>query len=73
VMILTFEFEHISRLLFKPLFFILKANQLILNMEYFSQCSKVDIFLYLDTTLNSIRFEGMRDEIRLFWIMIKVE
>ena len=24
-------------------------------------------------SLNSIRFEGMRDEIGLFWIMIKVE
>ena len=73
MIILTFEFEYINRLFFKPLFFILIADQLILNMGYFSQYSKVDVFLYLDATLNNIRFEGMRDEIRLFWIMIKVE
>ena len=51
VIILTFEFEHINRLLFSPLFFILKANQLILNMRYFSLYTKMDIFLYLDAII----------------------
>ena len=51
MIILTFEFEHINRLLFSPLFFILKANQLILNMRYFSLYTKMDIFLYLDAII----------------------